>query len=237
MEIKSISLIGTGNVAWHLGKAFLAAGIEIKHVAGREHAKVKELAAALKAGSSGAITEPVADADAYLIAVKDDAIREVAEKINAPGRLLIHHAGAANTDILNFGNNEFGVIWPIQTLIRENDVDLHNTLIVVSGSTKEVQEALCNLAGKITDRLVSVSEEQRTVLHLSAVWINNFVNHMFDIANNLLKENDLSMELFFPIIEEHLEQLKHNSPDQLQTGPAKRADLATQKRHKSVLSK
>lgn len=237
MEVKSIAIIGTGNVACQLGKAFLNAGIAIHHIAGRDAAKVKDLADALQCKNYGSITEPITESDLYLISVKDDAIREVAEKINAPGRIMIHNAGAVNADILNFGKNEYGVIWPMQTLLKENDIDLKQTLIAVAGSDETVQKALCLLAGKITDRLISVSEEQRTVLHLSAVWINNFVNHMFDIANTILTENNLNFDLFFPIIEEHLEQLKHSPPDQLQTGPAKRADLATQRKHKAILSK
>lgn len=235
MTIHSISIIGTGNVAWHLGNAFAGAGVEIKHIAGRDLEKTRQLSELLHSKTYGHIDQEMPDADLFMLAVKDDVIRTVAEKVFKPGRLLIHNAGAINGNILQFNNNNFGVLWPLQTLTKNNVIDLKQTLIAVSGNSPEVQSALKELASKISNKIVEVNEDQRAIMHLSAVWINNYTNHMIDIAYNLLRENDLQMDMFFPLMEEHLDKLKQMPPDQLQTGPAIRGDLATLVKHKQLL--
>ena len=234
--IKNISIIGTGNVAWHLGNAFAKAGIEIKHVAGRDHDKAKQLSELLGCKSFGIIEEEIPESDLYILAVKDDVIRTVFEKIYKKGRFIVHHAGAIKGDILAMQDNNYGVIWPMQTLTKNNDIDLQQTLIAVSGNSKETQLMLKELASQISSRIIEVSDEQRAIMHLSAVWINNYTNHMYDIAYHLLKENNLSLEYFYPLMEEHLKKIKEISPDQLQTGPAIRGDMATLAKHKSMLN-
>ena len=234
-DIKNISIIGTGNVAWHLGNAFAKAGIEIKHIAGRDQDKTKQLAELLGTKSYGVLEEEIPESDLYLLAVKDDVIRTVFEKIYKKGRFIVHLAGAIEGNILAMRNNNYGVIWPMQTLSKNNDIDLQHTLIAVSGNSPESQLMLKELACQISSRVIEVSDVQRAVMHLSAVWINNYTNHMYDIAYNLLKENNLSLELFYPLMEEHLTKLKEIAPDQLQTGPAIRGDMSTLAKHKSML--
>ncbi len=234
--IKNISIIGAGNVAWHLGNAFAKAGIKINHIAGRDHDKTKQLAELLGSKSFGALEEEIPESDLYLLAVKDDVIRTVFEKIYKKGRFIVHLAGAIEGNILAMHNNNYGVIWPMQTLTKNNDIDLQHTLIAVSGNSPEYQLMLKELASRISSRVIEVSDGQRAIMHLSAVWINNYTNHMYDIAYNLLKENNLSLELFYPLMEEHLTKIKEIAPDQLQTGPAIRGDMATLAKHKSMLN-
>ena len=234
--IKNISIIGTGNVAWHLGNAFARSGIEINHIAGREMEKAKQLAELLGCKSFGTLEDEIPESDLYLLAVRDDVIRTVFEKVFKKGRFIVHHAGAIKADILDMHDNKYGVIWPMQTLTKNNEIDLKETLIAVSGNSEETQAQLKELASKISSRVIEVSDEQRSVMHLSAVWINNYTNHMYDIAYNLLKENNLSLELFYPLMEEHLNKLKEMPPDQLQTGPAIRGDMATLAKHKSMMN-
>lgn len=234
--IRSIAIIGTGNVATHLGKAFVQAGVEIAHIAGRDTEKAAALATELGVASSSSISNSLPHADLYLIAVKDDAIGMVAKEIFAPGRNLAHTAGAVISEILRFDHNHFGVIWPMQTLTKNNAIDLSQTLMAVTGSDDKIQTALGELMRKISSRVLEVSDEQRAVLHLSAVWINNFTNHMYDIAAQLLKDNNLPFDVFFPLIEEHISKLHSLSPDQLQTGPARRGDQSTLLKHTKMLS-
>ncbi len=235
--IKNITIIGTGNVAWHLGNAFANSDIEIKHIAGREEEKTKQLAGLLQCKSYGLMDGEIPESDIYLLAVKDDVIRTVFEKVYKKGRFLVHLAGAIKGDILAMRDNDYGVMWPMQTLTKNNDVDLGKTLIAVSGNSPESQAQVKELASKISSRVIEVSDEQRAIMHLSAVWINNYTNHMYDIAYNLLKENNLELEMFYPLMEEHLNKIKEKAPDQLQTGPAIRGDMSTLEKHKSLLSK
>ena len=235
MQIQAITIIGTGNVATHLGKAFLKAGIQINAIVARDQQKAIALGAVLNNAPGLLLGDLLPPSDAYILAVKDDAIHEVAKTIAQKDRLLIHCSGASNGNILDVKGNEFGVMWPMQTLTKNNDVALNQTLIAVSGSNDDTLMAIAALARKISERIVEVSETQRAMLHLSAVWINNYTNHMFVIAEQLLKENNLDFNLFIPLIDEHIEKLKTMSADLLQTGPASRGDMVTLNKHRSML--
>lgn len=45
---------------------------------------------------------------------------------------------------------------------------------------------------------------QRAVLHVAAVFANNFANHCFSIAEKILDEADLPFEMLHPLMEETL---------------------------------
>ncbi len=235
MAIQSIAIIGTGNVAWHLGAAFRNAGIRIVHIAGRTPEHVQDLAVHLGCNSVSDISESLPYADLYLIAVKDDAIHETAKTIYSPGRLLVHTSGAVPILDIQYGSDAAGAIWPMQTITRSNEINFSNTLFSITGTDSDTNTLLTELADKISSRVIVVSDEQRATMHMAAVWINNYTNHMFDIAFELLLKRGLSLELFFPMIEEHVHKLKSMPPGQLQTGPARRGDMATLQKHYKML--
>ena len=235
MPIRSIVIVGTGNVATHLGFAFIKAGINVHGIVGRNMDAANQLAQHLNNVPVYQLGADLPIADAYLIAVRDDAIRDVALKIASKETLLIHCSGATNANILDIKGNNYGVIWPMQTLTKANAISLHQTLIAVNGSTAAVEADLVELMQLVTSRVIQVSETQRAVLHMSAVWINNYTNHMFVIAEQLLKENNLDVALFYPLIDEHIQKLKELPAVQLQTGPAARGDMATLNKHLGLL--
>ncbi len=235
MQIRSLTIIGTGNVATHLGKALSDAGMQINAIVARNKDKAVELAQQLNNTLALDFNDVLPVSDAYLIAVKDDAILEVAKKISSRDKLLIHCSGAAAGQMVDINGNNYGVLWPMQTLTKNNTIDLKQTLIAVSGNTPEVESAIGELAEKISNRVIKVSESQRAMLHLAAVWINNYINHMFVIAEELMQENNLDFNLFIPMIDEHISKLKTMSATQLQTGPASRGDMVTLNKHRSML--
>ncbi len=236
MAINSISIIGTGNLAWHLCSACAASKIRIGHIAGRTLLHAEALANEFGIAGYSEISADLPDADLYIICVKDDAIRDVAKTIYAPGRFIVHNSGATNADILAKDKNRFGAIWPMQTLIKGNTVDYKETMFFVTGSDEETTEELGNFVKKISNRVEFVTDKQRAILHMSAVWVNNFTNHMFDIANTILEENGLKFEFMLPMIKDMMEKASTADPSLLQTGPAKRSDMATIEKHKELLS-
>jgi len=235
MPIRSIVIVGTGNVATHLGFAFINAGIAVNGIVARNIEAANQLSQHLNNAPVYHLGADLPKADAYLIAVKDDAIYTVASKIASKETLLIHCSGATNSNVLDIKGNNYGVIWPMQTLTKANSISLHQTLIAVYGNTPAVEADLVNLMQLISTRVIQVTETQRAILHMSAVWINNYTNHMFVIAEQLLKNNNLDVALFYPLIDEHIQKLKELPADQLQTGPAARGDMATLNKHRSLL--
>ena len=68
-------------------------------------------------------------------------------------------------------------------------------------------------------------------MHVSAVIVNNFVNHLYFIGSNLLEKNNLSFDLLKPLIFETALKMESHQPKEAQTGPAKRNDLKTIENH------
>ena len=72
-------------------------------------------------------------------------------------------------------------------------------------------------------------------MHLAAVLVNNFTNHLFVEAAEICKKNDLSFNLLKPIIQETFEKIETLSPQDAQTGPAIRRDEKTIKKHLKLI--
>jgi predicted short-subunit dehydrogenase-like oxidoreductase (DUF2520 family) len=67
--------------------------------------------------------------------------------------------------------------------------------------------------------------------------VNNFSNHLFTLAEELLIKKKLSFELLRPLIAETAEKVMKSPPSQAQTGPAKRGDTVILQRHLEMLEK
>jgi predicted short-subunit dehydrogenase-like oxidoreductase (DUF2520 family) len=94
-------------------------------------------------------------------------------------------------------------------------------------------ESLCELTGLRFDYCTS---KNRQKYHLAAVFVNNFVNHLFYKAQVQLKQNNLDWELLKPLMEETVAKLDDHSAFDAQTGPARRNDHDTILTHQSLLT-
>lgn len=233
--IRSLLIVGTGNAAWHLGTAFAQAGVQIIGVAARDAMKGHALCAQLGNVPYFALYNNLPDADAYLIAVRDDAIEDVARQLKRPGQLMIHCSGSMPGAILNTADNPFAVFWPMHSLQKTAAESLKETFIAVTGSSDSVTHRVLELAARISTRAMPLREQQRMAMHMCAVWINNYSNHMMHIGATLLKENGLDFDLFLPIIRAQAVALETRLPQEIQTGPAKRGDMGTLERHRRLL--
>ncbi|MBK9012867.1 MAG: DUF2520 domain-containing protein [Saprospiraceae bacterium] len=90
---------------------------------------------------------------------------------------------------------------------------------------------LTTLAEQISDHVYCINDEKRATLHLAAVFVNNFTNHLFSIGEIILKPADLPFEMLLPLIRETVTKLDDGPPAAMQTGPAVRHDEATIQRH------
>jgi len=231
-----IFLIGSGNVATQLGKAFQRCGHEIVFVYSRNISRASKLAKELKAGFGNNLNA-VSDfnADVYMIAVKDDAIAEVVKKM--PGlknNLVIHTSGATDISILKKKFKNCGVLWQVQTIKARTQVNFRKVPLVIEASNSSSEKKLKRLATDLSRKVYLLNSHQRRILHLGAVWVNNFPNHLYFLSESLLKKNNLPFELFGPLILSTTESGMKN-PMASQTGPAKRNDKKTMNAHLKLL--
>lgn len=236
-----ISIIGAGNVAWHLASA-LAGVYCVRQVISRTEKSSASLASQVNriyaatgkewrcryASSLDALCD---DSDLYLIAVNDDAIASVAASTaDFPG-IWAHTSGSVGLEVFEGKKSRFGSFYPLQTFSRDIAVDVSAVPFFVEGSDPEVLGLLRGLAEAVSSRVYTADSERRRALHVAAVFACNFANQMWADADTLLRRQGLDITCLLPLIEATLAKLGALSPEEAMTGPAKRGDLKVIRRH------
>ncbi|MFD2587135.1 Rossmann-like and DUF2520 domain-containing protein [Croceitalea marina] len=231
LRMLSVVLIGTGNVAHHLFDAFYPKeDIQVIQVFGRNIRSLSSFEAKCAVTS---VPENIIDADVYIVAVNDDAISEVSKLLVTKKGMVVHTSGSVSKD--NVVAARKGVFYPLQTFSPKKEVDFSSIPICIEADTLQDLKILEVLAHKISERVHLVSSAQREKLHLAAVFVNNFTNHMYVIGQEICSKEELPFDLLKPLISETANKLRFLSPDKAQTGPAKRNDILTMQKHLDAL--
>ena len=228
-----VSIIGSGNVARHLINAFeKSETVEIVQVYVRNPETVL-----LEIGFDK-ITNDITtldEADIYIIAVSDNAIAGVSADLPFINRFVVHTSGSVPLDALSDKNHK-GVFYPLQTFTKNKEVDFKEIPLCIEAQFGADYQLLERVARVISDKVFAINTAQRRALHVAAVFVNNFTNHMYSIGNDICKENQVPFEILQPLIKETAEKIKVLSPEEAQTGPARRNDSSTIAAHLAFLS-
>ena len=228
----SMIILGSGNVAQHLITTFLKSEtVQIVQVVARDASKVSHLIEKEKITSS---YQDIKNADLYLIAVSDNAIAEVSNQLPFENRLVVHTSGSMPMTILN-QKNKRGVFYPLQTFTKNKALNFKAIPICLETEEASDYAPLEQVAKAISDVPYPISSEQRKALHVAAVFVCNFVNHLYAQGHAICEENNLPFSILQPLIEETAFKVASLSPVQAQTGPAKRNDTETINAHLSFL--
>lgn len=227
----TISILGSGNVAQHLATAFSESPeTELLQVYAR-NTTVSRLPYHDKMIHDIADLAP---ADVYIIAISDSAIAEVSARLPFTGRLVVHTSGSLPMDELNTKNRR-GVFYPLQTFSKSKAVDFKLVPICLESENSSDYALLEKAAKAISGRPFAIGSSQRKALHVSAVFVNNFTNHLYKIAADICTENDIPFEILQPLIAETADKIKTLPPSDAQTGPAQRNDQNTIDAHLAFL--
>lgn len=226
MEIRSVTIVGRGNVAVHYAKAMEEKGLEVKMLSSRIPFDSKDFCS-----------------DMIVLAVKDDVLKEVARNIlQTMGEPLkkeqvaVHTSGYMETGFLKSLCENYGSFYPLQTLKKGMETDFSNVPLCTWANTEEYGRELERLAGKLSSIHHRLTDEQRKVLHLAAVFVNNFPNHLYHIADTMLEKENMDLSILYPLIDRTNEAIKQRKPYLCQTGPAFRNDKKIMQEHGKRLS-
>ena len=237
MKYYKIGFVGAGNLAWHLAQDLEKAGHFITVIFNRNEETAKLLAAQLYDTQVGdSLDFSSFDLDVLVLAVSDDSIQSVAEKLVVQeDTIVVHTSGSRPIDVLSCLEVNFGVFYPVQTFTKEKAVNLSEVPICIEATNTKVHEVLFNMARSLSHKVVVMNSQKRQVLHLSAVFANNFTNHMLLWAKTLLDVDEIDFQLLKPISIETIEKAYQLSPETAQTGPARRGDFKTMKDHLKLI--
>ena len=227
-----IVIIGSGNVAYHLAKAFKESGVEVSQIFGRNATELSKISKELQIPFS---TENLADADLYLISVSDSSIAEVSTLIKKENVLVAHTSGSVSREAL-VGNYRKSVFYPLQTFSKSKKLDYKKIPFFIDAENEEDAEILKNLALKISENVMFANDEKRKYIHLTAVFACNFVNHLFARAKEISDSQDIPFEYFFPLIDETTQKIHELEPKLAQTGPAVRGDNRILELHEQLIT-
>ena len=226
-----IVIIGSGNVAYHLCKAFSQNHIPITQIFGRNEKDLKQISAEHDIPIS---TTSIAEADLYLVCVSDDAVSEISKLIKNENSLVAHTSGSLEKEVLA-GNYRKASFYPLQTFSRAKRLNYSEIPFFIEAEKKEDEKLLFNLAEKISKKVMLSTYEKRKYIHLTAVFSCNFVNHLFVRAKEISDREEIPFDYFLPLIKETTEKIEHIEPKFAQTGPAVRNDQRVLMLHEALL--
>ena len=225
----NIILIGQGNVATNLHHAFALKGLRTQMV------------------SSRVGLDSLPAADVYIYAVRDEALPQVVQKIAEESKkpinthlctaLHLHTSGTMPISVFSDALPHAGVMYFFQTFSKAKLIDDFSQIpVFVEGKQIDDLSAIFTLAQTLTPRVYEASQHDRERLHVAGVFANNFTNHMYAIAADILKDTHIPFQVLLPLIDQTAEKIRHLSPHDAQTGPAKRHDEQVMNHHLSLLT-
>jgi predicted short-subunit dehydrogenase-like oxidoreductase (DUF2520 family) len=231
-----ITIIGSGNVATHLGAAFKNAGHVIVQVYSRDLQNASLLAYHVRAEAIDDLNKINPETNLFVIAVKDDAIETVASALAKYQKLVVHTSGATSLQALLNHTKNAGVFYPLQTFSKTKEVDFNRVPLCIEGADEQITLQLEELAHTITQSVYHINSAGRKTLHLAAVFACNFPNYLYYLAQQLLAEYELPFDLLRPLILETAQKVQDHLPIDVQTGPAIRNDEKTMAAHLQQLA-
>jgi predicted short-subunit dehydrogenase-like oxidoreductase (DUF2520 family) len=241
----NISIIGAGNVAWHLSKAFEQGGVAVHEIYARDIREAEALADGLYAAKAvNHLDFKRSPSTFFFLCVSDDAIASVAAQVQLPeGAVLLHTSGARPLSALHAavspyhgGQVDCGVFYPLQTFTAGIPLDFSKIPILVEAESEKVAQQLKALAKKLSSKILQVSSHDRLVYHVAAVFSCNFTNHLWALSQEIVASENLNFEFLKPLIQETVKKMLASAhPADMQTGPAVRRDRKTMAAHEEFL--
>ncbi|KJD34284.1 hypothetical protein PK35_00190 [Tamlana nanhaiensis] len=229
----SVVILGAGNVATHLFKALIKSNkVSVKQWYNRN---LKSISTFKKDVEITDNLNQLVEADVYILAVSDDAIAELSTQLPFENRLVVHTSGSVNIHDLD-KKHKRGVFYPLQSFSKSAKIDFTNVPICIETIEKPYYHTLKAIAVSLGSPTKKVNSNQRGVLHLAAVFVNNFTNQLYRVAHEITESEGAEFDLLKPLILETALKVQDHSPYMAQTGPAKRNDKKTIKNHLKLLN-
>lgn len=231
----NVVIVGSGNVAFVLSKLIQKAGHEIVQVVSRNIEHAKALASKYNA-TAVTLKEPLfAPADIYIIALTDAALDSIEKITGFTNKFVVHTAGSVSIDALKNNSSTYGVLYPLQTLSRAAG-QVPEIPFLIEGNTKETSARIMEFAKSLSNNVIPANDQERLHYHVAAVFVSNFTNHLYAIAERYCEKEYINFKNLLPLINEVTARTNFNSPHDVQTGPAIREDIFTLNLHLQTLS-
>ncbi len=228
-SIQKLSIVGLGNVGSHLYESFIQNTIQVTHVVTRSKPDSHILL------NSEWIKNPadLPSDQLVIICVPDDLISSIVSQIpkECP---IAYTSGSVNLNTLP-KREKIGVFYPLQTFTKNSPINMFEVPFFIEARSTDFASSLFDLAWVISRSVNYASSEDRKKMHLAAVFINNFTNHLAYISKGYLDKESLDFNHLKPLLKETANKLESQDPMLIQTGPSRRNDQKIIKEHIEAL--
>ncbi|MFN5417176.1 MAG: Rossmann-like and DUF2520 domain-containing protein [Flavobacteriia bacterium] len=220
--MKEITIIGTGNVAFHFCNIFTEKKINLQLYA-RNKVTRQEFINKFNLREINSLSQ--IKNQFVLVCVNDDEILGLISELDDSNKIA-YASGTVELNKLVHKSN-LGVFYPLQSFSKERKLDYSHIPFLIEANNEYFNQELFDLAWSISNKVEFANSEKRKKIHLAAVFANNFTNHLLKISKDILDQNEIDWNLLEPLIKETVSKAIELDPDNAQTGPAKRNDLNT----------
>lgn len=230
-----ITFLGSGNVATHLALALHNCGCEISQVWSRNYSHAQLLAGRVNARPTDNLQSIDRSSDVYILATSDDALFDLALDLNLDPALVLHTSGATSMEVLKPISRRYGVLWSPQTFVRDVALEYSALPFCIEGCDQKTELDIEALVARVSRHIYHINREQRQCLHLSAVFVNNFTNALFGVAQDICQQHSIPFETLYTLIDTTAQRVKWGDVRFQMTGPAIRHDQKTLDSHRLLL--
>lgn len=175
--------------------------------------------------------------DLIIVAVPDARLEEVLSEISCAGNTVVAHtAGSYGMEVFPEGIEHKGVLYPLQTFALNREQDFSRINFFIEASDNYTALILKQFTRSLGSNVFQSTTGQRTMLHIAAVFACNFNNFMLTAAKEIASRSGMPFEVLEPLIKETMMKAMEIGPENSQTGPAVRNDLATIRKHLEILA-
>lgn len=230
-----VVLIGSGNTATVLGRMVIEGKHELLQVFSRNSSHAGSLAQKLVCEYTTNPAQIRRDADLYIVAIADKALSGIDSWLQLERKMVVHTAGSVSKDVLSNVSANYGILYPLQSLRKELE-EIPDVPLLVDANSAESLALMKDFAFSISPKVYKAGDRERESIHLAAVIVSNFTNHLYTLAADFCMRENLDFKMLQPLIEEVAGRLKYSAPQEVQTGPAIRNDQVTIEKHVKALS-
>jgi len=244
-------IVGAGQVATALAGALRLGGVPVLGLWSRTPAKARSAGAiAGVAAFSAAPPDIILESDVLVLAVTDDAVADVAQTLVATGLVTKHHvmlhcSGATSAEVafadVRSKIGGVGTLHPLRAINAPKDDmrDFRGTVFGVQGDEAGRTQALA-LVGAMGGEPLLLEGQQMAAYHAAAALASNQLVALLSVSVELMNgvgiSDEQALAALVPLVRGTLDNVSDKGLQQGLTGPIRRGDVHTVRRHLEVVS-
>jgi predicted short-subunit dehydrogenase-like oxidoreductase (DUF2520 family) len=247
---RTITLVGAGNLAQALGPALRAAGYKIDAVAGRTSPQSRKRAAALarKLGAAAISVENAAPTAGIIwICHTDDALaqtaKQLARKPGWRGSVVFHSSGALTSDVLaplKRAGASTASLHPMMTFVPGIAPKMQAVPFAVEGDSRAVAVAR-KIVADLGAEVFAIRKSAKTLYHALGSFSSPLLVATLVTAERVGHGAGLTAsqtrKIMAPILRQTMKNYLESGAAAAFSGPIKRGDLNTVRRHLKELKR